>query len=109
MAAIGCASTLYPPQTQIPFFAESLCSSLHKAIKKSGHCVCDFYRYMRVSNPDISPSGLPPRLVLYRRAEGFMAPESRDHILASLSSSDLKLIAPHLKQIVLNQGDVLLE
>lgn len=38
-----------------------------------------------------------------------MAPEPRNHILASLSPSDLGLLAPHLKKVVLQQGDVLLE
>jgi CRP-like cAMP-binding protein len=38
-----------------------------------------------------------------------MAPEPHNQILAALSPSDLKLLNPHLKNLVLRQGDVLLE
>jgi CRP-like cAMP-binding protein len=38
-----------------------------------------------------------------------MAPVPRNYMLASLSSSDLALVEPHLKTIALPQGDVLLQ
>lgn len=38
-----------------------------------------------------------------------MAPERHNYILASLSSSDLSLLGPHLKDVPLKQGAVLLE